>query len=310
MPQGRISLFLGKGGVGRTTLASAFAVDRAMAGERVLLVSVLAGDDPTSRIQHEAAGVDTRGRLELLPIDARRLVDDLVRRITRMGPMADFVLRQPGYDSLVDIVPGVRELAIFHLLAKKREEGYDRIVLDAPATGHGIHFLEAPAKGARILAGPLKERAEQLGAMLKDPDATDVVIVTLPEEMPVRETVELARTLRAQGFPLDNVVVNRWMPQVFADPGSRGVLEALGRDAKTREDFRKAVEGRAPIEVDAWLRALQLVAAQRAEAESHLAELRGLGVKLALIPLIPESSRRLLRVAEAMKQTLPREASA
>jgi anion-transporting ArsA/GET3 family ATPase len=182
-------------------------------------------------------------------------------------------------------------------------------VLDAPATGHGIHFLEAPAKGARILAGPLKERAEHLGAMLKDPAVTDVVIVTLPEEMPVRETVELARTLQAQGFPLDNVVVNRWLPPVFADEASRRVLETLGGDGAAREAFRRAVEGRAPIEVDAWLRAIQLVAAQRAEAESHLAELRGLGVKLALIPLIPDSSRRLLRVAEAMKQTLPLEAT-
>lgn len=303
MPKGRISLFLGKGGVGRTTLASAFAVDRASAGERVLLVSVLREDDPTSRIQHEAAGVDTKGRLELLPVDGRKLVDDIVRRLTKLGPMADLILNQPGYDSLVDIVPGVREMAIFHLLAKKRdEEAYDRIVLDAPATGHGIHFLEAPQKSARILAGPLKERALFLEAMLKDPQATDVVIVTLAEEMPVRETVELARTLRAQGFPLDNVAVNRWLPPVFADAGSRAVLAALADEPEARAGFERAIEGRAPIRVDEWLRVLELVAAQRAEAESHLAELRALGVKLSLVPFIPESSRRLLRVAEAMKR--------
>lgn len=302
MAQGRISLFLGKGGVGRTTLASAFAVDRASAGERVLLVSVVANDDPTARIQHEAAGVDTRGRLELLTVDARKLVDDLVRRITRLGPMADFMLNHPGYDSLVDIVPGVREMAIFHLLGKKREEGYDRIVLDAPATGHGIHFLEAPEKASRILAGPLRERAEFLRAMLKDPAATDVVIVTLAEEMPVRETVDLARTLRAEGFPLDNVVVNRWPPDVFMDRGSRRVLDALDGNEEARAAFARSTEGRAPIRVEEWLRALRLVSAQRQEAEHHLAELKGLGVKLALVPHIPDSSRRLLRVAEAMKK--------
>ena len=302
MPRGRISLFLGKGGVGRTTLASAFAVDRASAGERVLLVSVLREDDPTSRIQHEAAGVDTKGRLELMPLDSRRLVDDLVRRLTKLGPMADLILNQPGYDSLVDVVPGVREMAVFHLLAKKRDEGaYDRIVLDAPATGHGIHFLEAPQKSARILAGPLKERALALEAMLKDPEATDVVIVTLAEEMPVRETVELARTLRAQGFPLDNVAVNRWLPPVFADPDSRQVLQALSEDPEARAAFERSIDGRAPIRAEEWLRVLRLVAAQRAEAESHLAELQGLGVKLSLVPFIPETSRRLLRVAEAMR---------
>lgn len=282
----RLSLFLGKGGVGRTTLASAFAVDRAAAGERVLLVSIVSGDEMGSRLQHEAAGVDTRGRLELLHVDGRQVVDDVVRRVMRMPAISEFVIRNPSYESLVDIVPGVREMALFHLLAKKRDEGaHDRIVLDAPATGHGIHFLEAPEKSARILAGPLKARAEELRAMLQDPSVTDVVIVTLAEEMPVRETVELAAKLRQQGFPLDNVVVNRWLPKVFSHEGSRATLERL-------EDGE-------------WLRALRLIAAQREEHEHYLAELRQLDVKLAVVPLIPDSSKRLVHVATSMKEALP-----
>src|SRR5439155_20328809 len=92
MPPCRLSLFLGKGGVGRTTLACAFAVDRAAAGERVLLVSLAHGDQLSTRIQHEAAGADTTGRLELLPLDSRELVDDAVRKITRLGAMADLVM--------------------------------------------------------------------------------------------------------------------------------------------------------------------------------------------------------------------------
>lgn len=302
MPGARLSIFLGKGGVGRTTLASAFAVDRAAAGERVLLVSVIDEDNPSSRITHEAAGIDTRGRLELLNLDARALVDDLVRRITRLGALADYVVKHPGYEGMVDIVPGVRELAILHTLAKKREEGYDRIVLDPPATGHGIHFLEAPEKSARILAGPLRARAEQLRDMLHDAAITDVIIVTLPEEMPVRETLELATSLRNQGFTLDNVAVNKWLPRVFVDEGSREVLDKLTRDPKARTAFERAAEGRAPIQVGPWLAALNLVAAQRAEAQGYLAELRQLeGVKLSVVPYIAESSRRLLRVAEAMQ---------
>ena len=284
MPGARLSLFLGKGGVGRTTLASAFAVDRAAAGERVLLVSVVSGEEVASRIQHEAAGVDTRGRLELLHVDSRALVDDLVRKVMRMPALSEFILRNPSYESLVDIVPGVREMALFHLLGRRREQGaFDRIVLDAPATGHGIHFLEAPEKTSKILAGPLKARADELRDMLKDPAVTDVVIVTLAEEMPVRETMDLAAKLRQQGFPLDNVVVNRWLPNLFTDEASRRVLDRLPRD-------------------DAWVAAMRLMAAQRTEHEHYLKELRGLDAKLAVVPLIPESSRRLLKVAEAMKE--------
>lgn len=306
VPSARISLFLGKGGVGRTTLASAFALDCALAGERVLLVSVAAGDDPVARIQHEAAGVDTESRLEFLRIDARALVDDLVRRITHLGAVTDWVLKQPGYESFIEIVPGVREVAIFHTLANKREEGYDRIVLDAPATGHGIHFLEAPEKAAKILAGPLARRAEELRDILKDPASTDVVIVTLPEEMPVRETIELAARLREQGFPLDNVVVNRWLPHVFVEEESRVVLDRLVSDAAARDSFQASIdEVGAPVDVAAWLRGLQTVAGQRAEAQTHLAELRALDAKLAVVPLIPESSRRLVKIAHAMKLDLP-----
>ncbi|HVM44839.1 MAG TPA: ArsA family ATPase [Candidatus Thermoplasmatota archaeon] len=301
----RISLFLGKGGVGRTTLAAAFAVDRAAAGERVLLVSVVANDNPASRVSHEAAGVDTGGRLELVRLDSRALVDDIVRRLTRLGPMANVIVHHPSYDSLVDIVPGVREMAIFHRLAQLRGEGrYDRIVVDAPATGHGIHFLEAPEKSARILAGPLRARAEELRAMLQDGGVTDIVLVTLAEEMPVRETVELARMLARQGFRVDNVAVNKWLPPFFEDEGSRAVLRALSDDAAARERFGRAIEGRASIDVEGWLGALNLMAAQRAEAKSHLGELRGLEAKLSIVPLIPDSSRRLLKVAEAMKRPI------
>lgn len=285
----RLSIFLGKGGVGRTTLACAFAVDRAAAGERVLLASVVAHDDPAARVAHEAAGVQTEGRLELLRIDARKLVDDLVRRITRLGPMADVIVRQPGYESLVEIVPGVREVAIFHLLEQKRHQGYDRIVLDAPATGHGIHFLEAPQKAARILAGPLRDRAEALRDVLKDPVATEVVLVTLAEEMPVRETIELATKLREQGFPLDNVAINKWLPRLLADDASRHILEALREKPDVLGTKRLA--------------ALEIMSGQRHEATGYVRELRALHPKLSLIPLVPDSSRRLLVVADAMRRS-------
>lgn len=288
MRKPRLSLFMGKGGVGRTTLASAFAVDRAAAGERVLLVSVADGHAIASRIQHEAAGVDHSGRLELLHVDSRQLVDGVVRKVMRMPGLAEFVIRNPSYESLVDIVPGVREMALFHTLARIRDEGrHDRIVIDAPATGHGIHFLEAPEKTAKILAGPLRARAEELRDMLKDPTVTDVVIVTLAEEMPVREAMDLAAKLRAQSLPLDNVVVNRWLPPVFDDEAARRVLDRIPAD-----------------QAPEWVRALRLVAAQRAEQEAFLAELKTLDVKLAVVPLIPESSRRLLKVAAAMKRVV------
>lgn len=137
--------------------------------------------------------------------------------------------------------------------------------------------------------------------MLQDAAVTDVVLVTLAEEMPVRETMELARVLARQGFHVDNVAVNKWLPPFFEDEGSREVLQRLTQDEDARAAFEREVAGRAPIDVREWLAALNLMAAQRAEAKSHLAELRSLDAKLSIVPLIPDSSRRLLKVAEAMK---------
>jgi len=310
MVPARLTIIMGKGGVGRTTVACAFALDRARAGERVLLVSVAANDDPTARIAHEAAGLQTHDRLHLLSIDSRQLVDDLVRRITRLGAWADFILGHPSYESLIDIVPGVREMAIFHLLERKRHQGFDRIVLDAPATGHGIHFLEAPDKAAKILAGPLRERALELKAMLHDGAQTDVVIVTLPEETPVRETLDLSRQLGEQAVPLDNIVVNKWLPRVFVDAPPRAVLARFVDDARARATFAASLEGRLAttgpeaFDAEAWTNALALVAGQRAEAAEHLASLRALEVKLAIVPHIPDSANRLMAVADAMQRPL------
>jgi hypothetical protein len=120
--------------------------------------------------------------------------------------------------------------------------------------------------------------------------------------MPVRETMELAQTLREQGFPLDNIAINKWLPRVFADPGSLGILQRLTDDPSARLAFEHAAAGRAPIAVGPWLDALNLVAAQRAEAQEYLVQLRSLpGTKFSIVPYIPDSSRRLLRVAEAMR---------
>lgn len=155
----RVSLFMGKGGVGKTTAAAAFALDRADAGERVLLTSLVSQDEMEDRLSRGAGGMDPGGNLDFVQIDPDELVDQIVRRMTRLGVMAEFVVNHPGYESLLDVVPGVRELAVLNLVYNRaRGEGvegrpYDRVVLDGAATGHGVHLLEAPGKARSLLVG-------------------------------------------------------------------------------------------------------------------------------------------------------------
>lgn len=294
----RVSVFLGKGGVGRTTLATAFAWARASAGERVALVSLANGEDLSRRLRDEAP---TTNAPVVLAIDPRALVDDLVRAVLNAGPLTGMLLRSPAYASLVDIAPGIREMAVLNHVWNLREAGnFDRIILDAPATGHGLHFLEAPEKASALLVGKLRERARAVERMVKDGAAFEVVLVTIPEETPVRETVELADHLKARGIVVDNVVVNRWLPDVFANEGSATVLASLRRDAARRRRLSRAIAHRTRIDVEDWLAAVDIIEEQRAEALEHRARLDAIGAKVSLVPLLPERTGRLAAVAKHM----------
>lgn len=296
---GKLTIVLGKGGVGRTTVAAALALERARAGERVLLTSLAKPTELGRHIRHEAGAAGKPERLELVDLDAARLLDDLVRRALRLGPLTEALLRHPGYESFVAIVPGARELAVLDRVNEARKD-YDRIVLDGPATGHGLHFLEAPKRAEGLLAGRFRDHVTRLREALQDPVKTDLVLVTLPEETPVKETNELMGRLRADGFVVDNVVVNKWLPEVFEDAGARAVLDALNRDASARDGLQRAISRHSRIDVEDWLRAVNLLRGQRDEHREHFRQLDREGAKVALVPLIPRPEGRLDVVATAL----------
>jgi len=296
----KTTLFLGKGGVGRTTLAAAFALARAEAGERVLLVGLVEARDLVARLAAEGGRVPAT--LDVSGIDPRGLLDDIVRKMVPMGALSDAVVKSPAYASLADIAPGAKELAVLNRVWNLAREGrYDRIVLDGPATGHGLHFLEAPRKAAAILAGRLRERALVLDTFVRDPAATSVVLVTLPEETPVRETVELARALARDGIPVTGVVVNRWVTPVFETPGSKRVLDRLAADAGARRDVARALAGASREDVDALVAASELLDAQRREAVEHRERLADVGAPIAYVPWTPATEGRLVAVARSLE---------
>jgi anion-transporting ArsA/GET3 family ATPase len=87
---------------------------------------------------------------------------------------------------------------------------FDLIVVDAPATGHGLTFLDVPrVVGSAVRTGPLRRHAGWVEAMIRDPERTVLLPVALAEELPARETAELVARLRDSiGVAIDRVVVN------------------------------------------------------------------------------------------------------
>jgi anion-transporting ArsA/GET3 family ATPase len=132
-------------------------------------------------------------------------------------------------------VPGMQEWSLlgkawWHT-TEQRDDGsprYDVVILDAPATGHGLDMLRVPKVILDIVPpGLLRRDAERAWQLFQDPLTCAVVLVTLPEEMPATEAIELARALEGElKLPIGKIVVNGVLPPLFSKD-ERAALEAL-----------------------------------------------------------------------------------
>jgi anion-transporting ArsA/GET3 family ATPase len=227
--ESRVLVVAGKGGVGKTTVAAALARMAAGAGQSVLVVELegrsgiavafgagpLGYDESTllppgtgPRAGHVRAGGGVRGR-RLTPDDAllEYLADHGLQRVSKRLVSSGMV------DVVATAIPGIRDVLVLGKIKQLERDGVaDLIVVDAPATGHAVTFLTS-ASGLLDAArgGPVRAQAADVVELLGDPARCRVVLVTLPEEMPVSETIEAAYQLEDRaGVQLGPVVVNGW----------------------------------------------------------------------------------------------------
>ena len=139
-----------------------------------------------------------------------------MRLLSHSHAFQHFVAAAPGAKELITIAK-VWELAQLHRWNAKNRI-YDLVIVDAPASGHGLAMLTAPKTFGEIArVGPIRRQATKVSEMLADPERTGYVAVALPEEMPVNETLELQVRLRdAVGLGLDAILVNAVWPQRFS----------------------------------------------------------------------------------------------
>ena len=124
--------------------------------------------------------------------------------------------------------------------------GFDRIVLDLPATGHALTLLGVPRSLLSALpGGPMASEAVWMNELLTDPAVTSAVLVSLPEELPVNETLELAQALRELKIRIGAVMLNQAVRSRFgaADvaavsgrPGLAALVQAYEEDARRTDE--------------------------------------------------------------------------
>ena len=235
--QTRVLIVTGKGGTGKTTVCGVMANLAARQGLRALVVQVATASD---RLEPETANLSHLfGRDEVLAYDemalatgptggevrARALRPDtaLVEylHLHGMRRLSRRLVSTGALDVVATAVPGMPDMLVLGKVKQMERAAAARspgapelILLDAPAAGHAIRFLQSPHGLLEAASGgPVRSQAQDVVDMLSDPDRCQAVLVTTPEETPVSETVETAQLLEDRaGIKLCAVVVNARLP--------------------------------------------------------------------------------------------------
>jgi anion-transporting ArsA/GET3 family ATPase len=231
----RFVIVSGKGGTGKTTLAAALALAAQRRGLRVLVAELNVPPRIPGIFGAPQAGYEPRPIHD--GIECANIVpDDCLREYglmkLRFQRLYRFVFENETMRRVMGMIPGVNELLILGKLAfmegetvrRGQRPRWDLIVVDGPATGHGISMFRLPSVIlSAVSAGPLAEDARRMDALLKDRARTSFEIVAVPEEMAVQEAIELSRTVRSVlEIPLGRGLLNMvWPKTVEAEEWER-----------------------------------------------------------------------------------------
>lgn len=203
-----------------------------------------------------------------------------MKRVSKVFTSTHFV------DYITTAAPGLKDILvlgkIWYLEQGKHAGGvaqdFDTIILDAPAAGHMLTFLSAPMGLSDALrVGPVRRQSEWLVEMLRDPKRSRVHLVTLPEEMPVTETLETAEMLAGKIGLNPGAVFANAVYQELLSPEEQQALDEVMEDLNPRELRIRAAEVSLRLDkedLSALVGYARFLEARRAIQTKHLRNLR------------------------------------
>jgi len=239
----------GKGGTGKSAVAASIALRAALDGRRVLAVAM---SDPLGLAAHlrsgplGAAPVEVRPGLTAIAVEPAAALDEYLRLRLKV-PRVPAVTR--AFRVLAETVPGIRDTVVIgKLLWESARPEWDLVVADAPATGQVLSMLRSPTTIEGLVpASRVRDQAAWMRRVLADADATGLVVLATPEELPLaeaRETIEAAA--EEDLIDVAAVVANRVLPHLAVDratlatepPGARRDAALLHLDVAAGQEAR------------------------------------------------------------------------
>lgn len=234
----KLILVVGKGGVGRSTVAAALAGQLAQQGKKVLLFETNANDRFGDYFDRPAVGTELAQlapNLWAVNATPASALEQYGMMILKFKSVYEVVFENRLTRAFLRAIPGLDDYALlgkawYHTTEEhKGKLRWDTVVFDMPASGHSFSMLKIPQVIIdTVPEGPLTRDARSVQQLLTDPKRTSAVLVTLAEEMPVNEAIELETKLSALGIVPQQLIVNQVAPDHFPEstPVAR-VLDAL-----------------------------------------------------------------------------------
>ncbi|GAB3854228.1 ArsA-related P-loop ATPase [Nocardioides maradonensis] len=301
----RLHVVTGKGGTGKSTVASALALALAGAGKNVLLCEVegrqgiarMFDVDPLPYAERRLAtglpdDAGNHGTVHALHVDAESALLEYLAMYYRLGRAGRALDRFGVIEFATTIAPGVRDVLltgkVYEAVQRNsRNKGaieYDAVVLDAPPTGRITQFLNVSNELAGLAkVGPIKSQSDTMMTLFRSP-RTAVHLVTVLEEMPVQETADGIQELRHAKLPVGGVVVNMTRPSDLSDADLVAARAGTLDGAAIAADLAAIGLPHDSTLVDGLLTEAQEYAERRALEDSQRAVVADLGVPTYELP--------------------------
>jgi anion-transporting ArsA/GET3 family ATPase len=232
-------LVTGKGGTGKSTVVAALAEIAAARRGHCLAVEISAHPRLPTILGPESP-------VQTLNLVAEEVVAKVLARLLGFRPLVSAVVKNRVVRQFIQTSPAVRETILldelrFHVERLSREGC--PVIVDLPASGHAMSFLDTARSVRRMLrVGPVATAAARVEELLLDRRRCELVVVALPEELPINETIELLRHAAELGIACRRVVVNQ-VPVQALEPHERPLLEVIQKDEGTIGRFARAAHG-------------------------------------------------------------------